>query len=143
MADNNNDVINDILNQLDQAKKSSEAEALKKEEEIKEEVAETKAEIPVNLIHSTTPANPNEKQLTGFIRKAQMDANSDMGKHLYNILKLFTAADLGSLSVYYNKLRYHQKAKEYVLEARKMKHNSYEFNAEILKIPGINPLIKG
>lgn len=52
MADNNNDVINDILNQLDQAKKSSEAEALKQEEEIKEEVAETKAEIPVKKVVS-------------------------------------------------------------------------------------------
>ena len=91
-----------------------------------------KAEIPVNLIHSKIPANPKEKQLTGFIRKIQMDANSDMGMHLYNILKLFTAADLGSLSVYSKKLRYHQKKGEYVLEERKIKHNSYEFIAEIL-----------
>lgn len=70
-----------------------------------------KAEIPVNLIHSKIPANPKEKQkkqLTGFIRKVQMDANSDMGMHLYNILKLFTAADLGSLSAYSKKIRYHQ-----------------------------------
>ena len=94
--------------------------------------ASIKAEIPVNLIHSIIPANPKEKQLTGFIRKVQMDANADMGMHLYNILKLFTAADLGSLSVYSKKLRYHQKKGEYVLEERKIKHNSYEFIAEIL-----------
>ena len=97
-----------------------------------------KAEIPVNLIHSTARANPKEKQLTGFIRKVQMDANSDMGEHLYNILKLFTAADLGSLSVYSKKIRYHQNKgnptlrDKYVLEERKIKHNSYEFIAEIL-----------
>ena len=94
--------------------------------------ASIKAEIPVNLIHSIIPANPNEKQLTGFIRKAQMDANSDMGMHLYNILKLFTAADLGSLSAYSKKIRYHQNNGEYTLEDRKIKHNSYEFIAEIL-----------
>ena len=91
-----------------------------------------KAEIPVNLIHSTILANSNEKQLTGFIRKVQMDADSDMGRHLYNTLKLFTAADLGSLSVYSKKLRYHQGDGKYVLEDRKIKHNSYEFTAEIL-----------
>ena len=67
-----------------------------------------------------------------------MDANADMGMHLYNILKLFTAADLGSLSAYSKKIRYHQgKGKyalrdKYVLEERKVKHNSYEFIAEIL-----------
>ena len=100
--------------------------------------APVKAEIPVNLIHSTISAKPTEKQLTGFIRKAQIDANSDMSKHLYNILKLFTAADLGSLSVYSKKIRYHQKKgkyenrDKYVLEDRKIKHNSYEFIAEIL-----------
>ena len=100
--------------------------------------ASIKAEIPVNLIHSIIPANPKEKQLTGFIRKVQMDANADMGMHLYNILKLFTAADLGSLSAYSKKIRYHQNKgnpalrDKYVLEERKIKHNSYEFIAEIL-----------
>ena len=94
--------------------------------------ASIKVEIPVNLIHSTIPAKPTEKQLTGFIRKAQMDANSDMGMHLYNILKLFTAADLGSLSAYSKKIRYHQGDGKYALEDRKIKHNSYEFIAEIL-----------
>ena len=94
-----------------------------------------KAEIPVNLIHSKIPANPKEKQkkqLTGFIRKVQINANSELGMHLYNILKLFTAADLGSLSAYSKKIRYHQNNGEYVLEDRKIKHNSYEFIAEIL-----------
>ena len=58
MADNNNnDVINDILNQLDQAKKASEAEAVKKEEEIKEDVSEIKPEIPVRkaVSHAKEP----------------------------------------------------------------------------------------
>ena len=55
MADNNNnDVINDILNQLDQAKKANEAEAAKKESEIKEKVVETQPETPVRKTVSHT-----------------------------------------------------------------------------------------
>lgn len=61
MADNNNnDVINDILNQLDQAKKANEAEAAKKETEIEEEATEIKPEIPVkkSVSHAKEPEMP-------------------------------------------------------------------------------------
>lgn len=61
MADNNNnDVINDILNQLDQAKKANEAEAAEKETEIKEEAKEIKPEVPVrkSVSHAKEPDMP-------------------------------------------------------------------------------------
>ncbi|MCR4795211.1 MAG: endolytic transglycosylase MltG [Ruminococcus sp.] len=64
MADNKNtdDVINDILNQLDQAKKAVEAEAAQKQsEDIKEEIKEeTKQDIPVKktVSHVKAPEMP-------------------------------------------------------------------------------------